>query len=191
MDYLLSCECGREYNVSRSQAGQEIECECGKLLAVPTLRGMGSLPRAGQDSATPVSTFSPSPESVRTSWQGWRGPVMALSMAGFLIATAFCGWFSLQRWSIDTSYTEESEIEIGVSALNLADPNELSQIWEAFAKLGLRAKDPPDFFYWNRYAQQRERFAVTSGIVALAFGLLTLAVWWTSSKTPKKKVSLG
>ena len=49
MDRLLSCECGQVHRVSRSQAGQEIKCGCGKILPVPTLRGLSDLPLANTE----------------------------------------------------------------------------------------------------------------------------------------------
>jgi hypothetical protein len=46
MDRLLRCTCGRDLVVSNSQAGQELTCACGKIVAVPTLRGLAALPLA-------------------------------------------------------------------------------------------------------------------------------------------------
>ena len=44
-DYLLPCACGQSINVSAAKAGQQVRCECGALVDVPTLRGLAELPR--------------------------------------------------------------------------------------------------------------------------------------------------
>ena len=37
MSYFTSCECGRTYPVSASQAGTELGCSCGRRISVPLL----------------------------------------------------------------------------------------------------------------------------------------------------------
>lgn len=176
MNYLLSCSCGRQHTVSRSQAGQEITCECGNTLQVPTLRGLTSLPSADPGE----SPLPPRASGERTAWQGWRGPAIALASAGLIISLAYCGWFSLQRSLIDTSYTADSEIAAGNELFDLYDPEELSLVWESYEVAGLRTKQPPEFYLWNRYAETRERYAMVSGSLAGFFAVMVAAIWWSA-----------
>jgi hypothetical protein len=37
MNYLVACECGNKIEVSQSQAGGEVTCDCGQVVAVPSL----------------------------------------------------------------------------------------------------------------------------------------------------------
>ena len=192
MDRLLSCECGKTHRVSRSQAGQEIKCDCGKILSVPTLRGLANLPLAESSPQTPGESSSRHTGRAVTrgdraaspgGWQGWRGITMALAMAGCLIASVSCGWFSLQRWLVDTSYTVEQEIAAGEKAFDELDPNALSSVWYSFGQMGLRDKQYP-IFYWARlYAEQRVQFAQTAGGIALGFAAIGLVVWLTTKKS--------
>ncbi len=189
MDRLLTCECGREHTVSRSQAGQEINCDCGKILPVPTLRALSNLPLAqsaaeGLEKDNQRGSYTGQSNSTGSGWQGWRGPTIAVTSAGLLIATLACGWFLMQRWMINTSYTAESEIEAGNQIFDGYDPNELSETWMAFSKMGLRAKDPPDFHLWNLYAESRIEMAQISGGVAGLFAVLTFLLWVTVKKQP-------
>lgn len=181
MDRLLSCECGREHIVAPSQAGQEIKCDCGKIVAVPTLRGLSKLPLATQaptaDYNTPASGASLTAGSgTNRAWQGWRGPAIAVASAGFFIALAACCWYSLQRLNIDTSYTVAQEIEAGNEMLDSYDANLLSNVWHGFGKMGLRSKEPPVFFMWNIYAQDRTRRALISGGIAATFAAIALGI---------------
>ncbi len=84
-DYLLPCECGREMVVSRVQAGDTIDCECGAKLCVPTLRGLAELRPA------PVSSGA----AARKNWDDRHrvgfllalGAVTCLLVAGYLWAS--------------------------------------------------------------------------------------------------------
>src|SRR5437764_1041958 len=58
--YLLSCECGQTTPVTIAQAGRELGCVCGKVLHVPTMRGIRQLPPAPQAAGTRrPATWSP------------------------------------------------------------------------------------------------------------------------------------
>lgn len=191
MDRLLSCECGQTHRVSRSQAGQEVKCDCGKILSVPTLRGLSDLPLA--EAALQESGESTSRRAAGSAtrgaraaspggWQGWRGITMALAMAGCLIASVSCGRFSLQRWMVDTSYTVEREIEAGSKAFDELDPNALSSVWYTFGQMGLRDKQYPYFYMARLWADQRVQFAQIAGGIALGFAAIGLVVWLTTKK---------
>lgn len=185
MDRLLRCTCGRDLVVSNSQAGQELTCACGKIVAVPTLRGLAALPLAQALAQTTADAPQPYATSgvgqqldsgANRAWQGWRGPALALATAGFLIAAVAGSWFGFQRFQIDTSYTVEAEIAAGAEMIESYDPNTLSTIWHQFGSMGLGEKHPPAFFLWQVYAEDRAKKATTSGVVAAVFGVLALAI---------------
>lgn len=188
MDRLLSCECGQTHRVSRSQAGQEIKCVCGKVLSVPTLRGLSDLPLAeseaqGSGQSTARVTTRGAPVSSKGGWQGWRGITMALAMAGCLIASVLCTRFSLQRWLVDTSYTAEQDIEAGNQALDSLDPNALSSVWYTFGQMGLRNKQHPNYYWARLWADQRVQFTQIAGGIAIGFAAVGLVLWLTTKKT--------
>ncbi len=168
MDHLITCSCGIELKVSRSQAGQTIECECGKTIDLPTFRAFADLPVAGESKASsePVSP-----------WHGWRGPMMALFSAVFFIAGGMSLWFLLQSNAVNTSYTHESEIAAGNELLENYGPYELSLVWNDYESYGLGRKARPGFYLWNEFAKGRRSLSTTCGIVAGVFGVLALGVW--------------
>ena len=51
--YLLPCVCGRRIPVAASQAGEQLQCECGQKLEVPTLRHLAALDRLEQHEVAP------------------------------------------------------------------------------------------------------------------------------------------
>ena len=44
--YWLECSCGQKYKVGVHQAGNDISCDCGKSLQVPSMIQMKKLPPA-------------------------------------------------------------------------------------------------------------------------------------------------
>lgn len=174
MDHLLSCTCGKEHVVSRSQADQEIKCECGNWLRIPTLRGFSELPVAG---ASPTSE-TPS----KAVWRGWRGSTMAICSAIFLIAALASGWFLLQRSLLDTSYTAEMDIENGREVFDQQGPNQLTDIWNDYETFGLGNKVRPNYYLWSQYAHERVMLAKIAGSVAAVFGLGAAVIWFTAPR---------
>ncbi|MEK6248543.1 MAG: class T serpentine receptor [Planctomycetales bacterium] len=48
LKYLLSCRCGQQLAVEKSQAGTQVSCRCGLQVEVPTLRRLVALEKVGQ-----------------------------------------------------------------------------------------------------------------------------------------------
>jgi len=46
--YEITCGCGLKMQVEARQAGESIACACGRLIDVPTLRGLAELPQVVQ-----------------------------------------------------------------------------------------------------------------------------------------------
>ncbi len=181
MDRVLSCECGREHSVSSSQAGQEIHCRCGKILPVPTLRGMRQLPLADSPAQSLEQSANGGDKSVR-EWQGWRGMGLAVSMACFLIAASFCGWYALQRSRIDTSFTVQQEVQAGDAMIDSFDPATLSEMWHSFGQMGMQLKRYPDFYLYQLYAADLTQNALIAGAIAAGCALIGLGIWLTTPK---------
>jgi hypothetical protein len=80
--YLLMCECGKTVTVEVGQAGEQVTCQCGANLDVPTLRKMRHLPPA-EAKAAPAAR----------AWDLRKGTVTACGlMAGLLATVAFASW---------------------------------------------------------------------------------------------------
>lgn len=176
MEHLLTCDCGVQHAISRSQAGQQIQCECGQPLQIPTLRGLSQLPVAGEQVQTAVAK--------QAVWSGWRGPAIAIASAVFVIAGLASARFGMQYLSVDTTFTEESAIELGNEVLEGYGPLDLNIVWNEYAAKGMGPKQRPDFFLWNKYAGERRILATIAISIAGGFGLIALAIGFTA---PRKK----
>ncbi len=63
-EYLLPCTCGQSVRVSNKDAGQGVRCACGKMLDVPTLRGLATLERADAALAARPRAWGPRQQAV-------------------------------------------------------------------------------------------------------------------------------
>ena len=100
--YLLPCPCGRQIPVQASQAGQQLQCECGAALEVPSMRGLAELERIGPtlDAAPSAPARPTAPASQTAQKKGRRsaqrrapvwGTRQRLLLIGALMATVGVG----------------------------------------------------------------------------------------------------
>ena len=132
--YLLPCECGKGIAIVVSQAGQQIACECGKLLEVPTLRG--------------VRKLKPVPETTSSSrrvaeWGSSRGAIFAGSLILFVIGAAV-SYFGYEGLQATPNITREAERETFDKAIDDMSLDETHAMWVHFREHGLgpRGHDP-------------------------------------------------
>ena len=85
--YLLPCTCGQKIPVEATRAGQEVVCQCGRRLEVPTMRKLRHLERAAP------------PERGRTPSQAWgaRQAVILVGSLVILAAMITAAWFYTMR----------------------------------------------------------------------------------------------
>jgi hypothetical protein len=96
--YLLPCSCGHQTPVEASQAGQQIRCECGAVLEVPTMRGIAQLDRAGPESlaagAFPPGATKQASKAVglaaKRSSSNWGPRQGVLLVGGVITGLALC-----------------------------------------------------------------------------------------------------
>ena len=85
--YLLPCSCGEKTTIEISQAGQTIQCSCGKSLDIPTMQGIRRL-----------EPFLESESEVKASSYG--GVIVGVALIGLMIFAAggtYTGWKSTRR----------------------------------------------------------------------------------------------
>src|SRR4051812_25128337 len=109
--YLLSCSCGRTIPVGMSQAGSTVTCECGQSLAVPTIRGLKTLPPEKGFAEAPPLRSGPATEFNGINLQGALFVVgLLLLLAGLGLGGYYGYWYS----RIDTkNYDDEVLAYIG------------------------------------------------------------------------------
>ncbi len=102
MNYLLPCPgCGQKLTVSSAQAGQSLQCGCGRSIEVPAMRGLQNL-EVIADAGRPQST-----------WTRRKGLVF-LGSAIVVVAACFGGYL----WSKMPGNANPEAIRAEVDALD-------------------------------------------------------------------------
>lgn len=164
MNYLLNCPCGKEIIVTRSQAGQDVTCDCGNKLSVPTLRGLNQLRTADNlAESRPTATTLQTAES---TWKGWRGILVSLMSALFVISIGYAGW-NLYNWlQIDKDYTEEYVRSGEREIVDQMDLQKLNDTYYQFTKMGTGEKSPPLFYLVQQAARDCESAMLYGSCIA-------------------------
>mgnify|MGYP000386237537 CR=1 FL=1 len=170
--YLLPCKCGRKHPVEPTQAGQQIPCDCGNLLAIPTLLEMRKLEPARAVVA----------DKNGTSW----GVAQRTIVAGIvlcLVGVALVAYFWLRRPELPDDTTIRRIVQQQVEA---ASPSELIWMWQTMRSEGLqpgRDKAVRSLLEWRR----RYNLAMAgSCVVILAGGVVVVCALVTYRNTGAK-----
>ena len=159
--YLLPCECGKAMAIDTSQAGQQIACACGKLLEVPTLRG--------------VRALEPAPEATLTSrqtaeWGSSRGLIFAGSLI-LLVIGATVSFFGYDGLRATPNITREAETETFDKAMDDMSLDEVYETWKGIREQGLGERGQNVYVNIRSFRAGRQRVLAT-GIALCVFGLL-------------------
>ncbi len=174
MEYLVSCSCGKEIAVTRSQAGQSVPCACGQSVQVPTLRGFADLKM--EDSGQANDQLAEKPNA----WKGWRGPAFATFAFLFIAAGLYSLYHVRDSYLYDQGYSVQDFIDAQAEELGYYGPDELVLLWENYRDIGLKEQHPPEFHKYNTFAEEQSTVAMVSGILAGVFAVCMVGVWVTT-----------
>jgi Domain of unknown function (DUF1922) len=113
--YLLPCTCGRRLTVTAAQAGDQLQCECGQRVEVPTLRHLAALEQVED-----------APRRERT-WGARQGLVF---LGGTLIVLAAVALVLLQLR--EPTLIHEPLMQVDMNKINKMTPGELWALWPQF-----------------------------------------------------------
>ena len=175
--YLLDCQCGQPHVVDPAQAGQTLQCSCGRTLEVPTLRGLRDLKTA------PLPEPKPLGSSTR-SWSALRGLLfvggLLLLIGGTLVGGA-C-WFTERQLRIPI--TQEDDIRHGNEHIDQSSAEDLFGLWESLTSEPLGVPTPPTYVIAERQNAALRLAALVAGGVALAGLVLLLLSLVIFSRSP-------
>lgn len=149
--YLLPCSCGRTVPVERAQAGDRVHCECGKVLDVPTLRGIADLEQERAEVGPPSDC---------EAWGPHQG-VILLGIVVTLIGLALAAFY-LYQFSQKPRRAEVTDYR----------PAYAMQLW-SFLKLGI---DQPTFVAEAQFDRMHYEFrqSMVVAVAVTAVGLLIM-----------------
>lgn len=173
--YLLPCtSCGQDTAVETRQAGDTVDCRCGKRLDVPTLRQLTALKPAADalpdemlDGATPTR-----------HWSGRQG---LLLLASVILLVTF--GFGLYVWSDRPqrpTFDITADLEGIDEQIQQLSPVETWFLWKVeILERGFNVQTPPALVsYETKRALQQQKYLVV-GFFAIVGGLvLVVGVFW-------------
>ena len=170
--YLLPCKCGRKHPVGPAQAGEQMLCDCGNLLAIPTLLEMRKLEPAHATVA----------DRNATSW----GVAQRTIVAGIvlcLVGVALVAYFWLRRPQLPDDATIRRIVQQQVEG---ARPAELVWMWQTMRSEGLqpgRDKAVRSLFEWRR----RYNLAIAGSCVVIVAGGVVVVCALAVSRNSRAK----
>ncbi len=165
--YLLSCPCGKKVPVETTQAGQTVECECGRSLEVPTLKGLRELEQVAVEA----------PSGPKGAAWGSRQAVVLVGIVVTLIGIALVAYF----------YSIRPRQE------HFADPEVLTPLgsWYAWQELRTGAKTPSFTKFPYIEALNSYRRWMDVAIVIVVLGGLTVVGGLVLGKSGRGPASRG
>jgi len=134
-NYLLSCECGSQFNIATIDAGKTLICvECEATIVVPNLREIRELPLADELES-----------SVELTWEKGHG---ALFGAGSILIALGIGLFFFHFYQANQlDLTDESEVQIqyGNAVIDQMPPLAAIQQWRLIRDIGLGEQQIVDY----------------------------------------------
>lgn len=178
--YLLPCpECQQAFEVSPSQAGDNIACpSCRASVPIPKLGELRQLPTSAPAADDDHST----PASADTSGRQVASVILGMvALAGFLIG----GYAAIRWYLVKTPITTEIHIANTEEAYLEAPVAQLIREYEAMEEKGL---DLPAMYNYKSKAIEKSGWALTAaisaGLAAVAAAIATmLASTGRSTKT--------
>jgi hypothetical protein len=164
--YLLPCSCGQKLTVSPSQAGNQVACSCGKLLSVPTLRGLREL----------ESAPSTAPAQVKTGWSPIHGTIFAGGLVVAAIGIVFLALHGLQYSQImGFKLTEDftpNVVSNEMSRIDALSPLQALEEWHENIEHGLGEQEEPPWSKYKRLADfNLTRIKLSAGALVVGIGL--------------------
>ena len=134
-NYLLSCECGEAFSISKRDAGKTLVCaECNAQIVVPNLREISALPLDEElyDIAEP-------------SWNKSRGVLFGLGSILVALGLGLALFHLYNAQQIDVTDVTEEEIIYGNAVIDQMPPLTAIQQWRLVRGIGLGEQQEDDF----------------------------------------------
>ena len=163
--YLLLCDCGAKITVTASQAGDQLVCECGKNLDVPSFTELHQL--------EPVTDPTDRPDHKRRTWTGLQALLFTGGLLTAVAASGGIGFATYLRSQIDTTDTIETIADDYLKFLDQRSPTELLEIWGNIRNKGLtdvRTLEIPEYVV-NQQNYQRLTQLIYLAATAVAIGI--------------------
>ena len=176
--YLLPCRCGKRIPVEPRQAGESIQCSCGVLLKVPTLRAIRALE---------MEELGPELVATQESAPTW-GVLQGMALLGAAItlaALAIAGWLIATLPTPPPAPPDPQQIRDETEALV---PFQVLRVWHSIKNTRLVAgRTPSELAYRDRLFRHRLGLGVVGAIGMLGIVLCVATTFSARSRNWKAR----
>lgn len=162
--YLVPCTCGQQHRVRSSQAGEQLTCQCGATVSVPTIRGLKQLKTVDDEIVTP---------SAAPMWQGPAFAVGVLALFAGAILLAANSLYTPAELNMDASHVGLSPAAIERAKIPVSELT-IDQLYDEFIDLRLHGRNEQSQYLQNQIDQARrnQRQRQTGGLGLVGVGVL-------------------
>jgi hypothetical protein len=188
--YLVACRCGANFAATLGQAGQDVRCECGQIIAIPLLRELRALPPAAAPatagtkqarsavSSAAVSSAAASGSAASNSTV--RGRVVFAGLLVTVLATLLGVVLLYARAQIVVEWSHQLQSQADSEVIDQMNADEMFQAWHALHSQGLGEKSPTGFMInrnnratLGRLATWTLAFASVAAVSTIGFSMAT------------------
>jgi hypothetical protein len=183
--YLVACRCGANFAATLGQAGQDVRCECGQIIAIPLLRELRALPPAAapatagtKQARSAVSSAAASGSAASNSTV--RGRVVFAGLLVTVLATLLGVVLLYARAQIVVEWSHQLQSQADSEVIDQMNADEMFQAWHALHSQGLGEKSPTGFMInrnnratLGRLATWTLAFASVAAVSTIGFSMAT------------------
>ena len=183
--YLVACRCGANFAATPGQAGQDVRCECGQIIAIPLLRELRALPPASapatagtKQARSAVSSAAVSSAAAPNS--SVRGRVVFAGLLVTVLATLLGVVLLYARAQIVVEWSHQLQSQADSEVIDQMNADEMFQAWHALHSQGLGEKSPTGFMInrnnratLGRLATWTLAFASMAAVSTIGFSMAT------------------
>jgi hypothetical protein len=183
--YLVACRCGANFAATPGQAGQDVRCECGQIIAIPLLRELRALPpaaapaTAGSNQTRSAASNSAASGSAASN-STVRGRVVFAGLLVTVLATLLGVVLLYARAQIVVEWSHQLQSQADSEVIDQMNADEMFQAWHALHSQGLGEKAPTGFMInrnnratLGRLATWTLAFASVAAVSTIGFSMAT------------------
>lgn len=178
--YLVACRCGATFAATPGQAGQDVRCECGQIIAIPLLRELRALPPAAAPATAGSNQTRSAASGSAASNSTVRGRVVFAGLLVTVLATLLGVVLLYARAQIVVEWSHQLQSQADSEVIDQMNADEMFQAWHALHSQGLGEKSPTGFMInrnnratLGRLATWTLAFASVAAISTIGFSMAT------------------
>ncbi len=172
--YAIPCSCGASVPVEIRQAGETVNCQCGKALDVPKLRDLRRL--------QPLAESQPVKRPA--SWSVLQGSLFVVGLCALVLSAGSAYYVWSYRQLFDTTKPDAANFSFSndLMTITLSDSWDL---WNRYSQLNIDQRDTPYHVLARGKVEQLDDWLGLWGILGSLGAMSLMASFVFRARTPR------